>query len=200
MLVDHSTGIRVLLAPPSPEMAELVTADHISTHRQRAARDARSGRHRHLGAPPGHHARLLRCVRHHPRGADPRDHEHQEHPPVPRAGRDARLLRGQGAAWSSTVRTPPTASGCRTWSTSIGRKIDHTVVSDGRTVVYALNRGVPFVVGSTPGAGQPGHRPASHGAWPGAPRWPQPAALPMQSRRAQEGHLPVASALGAYGG
>jgi pilus assembly protein CpaE len=27
---------------------------------------------------------------------------------------------------------------------SIGRKIDHTVVSDGRTVVYALNRGVPF--------------------------------------------------------
>ncbi len=28
---------------------------------------------------------------------------------------------------------------------SIGRKVDHTVVSDGRTVVYALNRGVPFV-------------------------------------------------------
>jgi MinD-like ATPase involved in chromosome partitioning or flagellar assembly len=29
--------------------------------------------------------------------------------------------------------------------TSVGRKIDHQVVSDGRTVVYALNRGVPFV-------------------------------------------------------
>jgi pilus assembly protein CpaE len=28
---------------------------------------------------------------------------------------------------------------------SIGRKVDHTVISDGRTVVYALNRGVPFV-------------------------------------------------------
>jgi pilus assembly protein CpaE len=27
---------------------------------------------------------------------------------------------------------------------SIGRKVDHTVVSDGRSVVYALNRGVPF--------------------------------------------------------
>ena len=27
---------------------------------------------------------------------------------------------------------------------SIGRKIDHTIVSDGRSVVYALNRGVPF--------------------------------------------------------
>jgi pilus assembly protein CpaE len=29
---------------------------------------------------------------------------------------------------------------------SIGRKIKHSVVSDGRTVVFALNRGVPFVV------------------------------------------------------
>ena len=29
---------------------------------------------------------------------------------------------------------------------SIGRKVDHTIVSDGRAVVYALNRGVPFVL------------------------------------------------------
>jgi pilus assembly protein CpaE len=29
---------------------------------------------------------------------------------------------------------------------SIGRKIDHSIVSDGRSVVYALNRGVPFVI------------------------------------------------------
>jgi pilus assembly protein CpaE len=28
---------------------------------------------------------------------------------------------------------------------SIGRRVDHTIVSDGRSVVYALNRGVPFV-------------------------------------------------------
>jgi pilus assembly protein CpaE len=27
---------------------------------------------------------------------------------------------------------------------SIGRKVNHTIVSDGRSVVYALNRGVPF--------------------------------------------------------
>jgi len=27
---------------------------------------------------------------------------------------------------------------------SIGRKVEHTIVSDGRSVVYALNRGVPF--------------------------------------------------------
>ena len=29
---------------------------------------------------------------------------------------------------------------------SIGRKVDETIVSDGRTVVYALNRGIPFFV------------------------------------------------------
>jgi pilus assembly protein CpaE len=29
---------------------------------------------------------------------------------------------------------------------SIGRKVDHTIVSDGRSVVYALNRGIPFVI------------------------------------------------------
>lgn len=29
---------------------------------------------------------------------------------------------------------------------SIGRKVDETIVSDGRSVVYALNRGVPFFV------------------------------------------------------
>ena len=29
---------------------------------------------------------------------------------------------------------------------SIGRRVDHTIVSDGRSVVYALNRGVPFVL------------------------------------------------------
>ena len=27
---------------------------------------------------------------------------------------------------------------------SIGRKVQHTIISDGRSVVYALNRGVPF--------------------------------------------------------
>jgi pilus assembly protein CpaE len=29
---------------------------------------------------------------------------------------------------------------------SLGRKVDYSIVSDGRSVVYALNRGVPFVV------------------------------------------------------
>jgi pilus assembly protein CpaE len=29
---------------------------------------------------------------------------------------------------------------------SLGRKIPHTIVSDGRTLVLAVNRGVPFVI------------------------------------------------------
>ena len=40
---------------------------------------------------------------------------------------------------------------------SVGRKIDHQVVSDGRTVVYALNRGVPFVWSNSQAPGQRGH-------------------------------------------
>ena len=40
---------------------------------------------------------------------------------------------------------------------SIGRKVDDTIVSDGRSVVYALNRGVPFFLSQPGGAGLPGH-------------------------------------------
>ena len=42
---------------------------------------------------------------------------------------------------------------------SIGRRVDHTIVSDGRSVVYALNRGVPFFLSQSRGAGLAG-RPA----------------------------------------
>jgi pilus assembly protein CpaE len=31
---------------------------------------------------------------------------------------------------------------------SLGRKVDHMVVSDGRAAVHALNTGVPFVLGN----------------------------------------------------
>ena len=40
---------------------------------------------------------------------------------------------------------------------SIGRKVDDTIVSDGRSVVYALNRGVPFFLSQPGGPGLPGH-------------------------------------------
>ena len=46
---------------------------------------------------------------------------------------------------------------------SIGRKVDHTIVSDGRSVVYALNRGVPFFLSAT---GRP-RSPRTSSGWPG---------------------------------
>ena len=59
---------------------------------------------------------------------------------------------------------------------SIGRKVDDTIVSDGRSVVYALNRGVPFFLSQPGGAGVAGH----------------PAPGPVGRRRAARASPPVA--------
>ena len=115
-----------------------------------------------LAAAARHDPRLPRPVRPDRGAADARDHQHQEHAPVPRAGPTSSATPTTRSSWCSTAPIRPTASACRTSSSSIGRKIDHTVVSDGRTVVYALNRGVPFVVRQQAGPGQPGRR----AAWP----------------------------------
>ena len=70
---------------------------------------------------------------------------------------------------------------------SIGRKVDHTIVSDGRSVVYALNRGVPFFLSQPGGPGLPGHPP------PGARRSPasgrQAAAAEDAARQARRKSL-----------
>ena len=76
---------------------------------------------------------------------------------------------------------------------SIGRKISHSVVSDGRTVVFALNRGVPFVVAARQArVSEDVVRMAKAVAW----RRAGPDRSRCRSARApQEGHLPVASPL-----
>ena len=69
-------------------------------------------------------------------------YEYQEHAPVPRVARagyetgKVRLI----------LNRADSALGIRVADVeqSIGRKVDETIVSDGRSVVYALNRGVPF--------------------------------------------------------
>ena len=66
-LVSHSTGIRVLLAPPSPEMAELVTVDHIRRVIGRLRDDPRPRDRRQLAVLPGQHARAPGHVRPDPR-------------------------------------------------------------------------------------------------------------------------------------
>jgi pilus assembly protein CpaE len=147
MLVEHSSGVHVLLAPPSPEMAELITADHMSTilNTLRTTHDMIV-----VDTWPWLHDTTLTIL-------DQSDlvlalltleitnikNMRQFIELVDTLGYatgKVRLVLNRADS-SYGIRVPDVES-------SIGRKIDHSVVSDGRTVVYALNRGVPFVLGS----------------------------------------------------
>jgi len=144
-LVDHSSGVRVLMAPPSPEMAELVTADHMSKviGALRATYDLVV-----VDSNP-----LLQDVT--LAYLDQSDvvfavltleitnikNMRQFLALVEQLGYDDKkvqlLLNRADSGYG--IRQQDVES-------SIGRKISHSVVSDGKTVVYALNRGVPFVI------------------------------------------------------
>jgi pilus assembly protein CpaE len=142
-VINHSSGIRVLLAPPSPEMAELITT---------------AGVKRVLEALRAQHDLVIvdctswfndttlaildmadviltllsleitsiKNIRLFLEVADQLGYEADK----------VRLVLNRA---DSTL-------GIRVADVehSIGRKVDHTIVSDGRSVVYALNRGVPF--------------------------------------------------------
>jgi pilus assembly protein CpaE len=142
-VINHSAGIRVLLAPPTPEMAELITPTGI-----RRVLDTLRGQHDlvivdctswfnettlaildtadmiltmlSLEITSIKNMRLFLEV------ADQLGYEQGK----------VRLVLNRA---DSTL-------GIRVTDVehSIGRKVDHTIVSDGRSVVYALNRGVPF--------------------------------------------------------
>ena len=143
-LVSHSTGIRVLLAPPSPEMAELVTVDHIRRiiDRLRATHDLVV-----VDCWPLFQDSTLALL-------DMSDLVLGLLTLEITNIKNIRLFLevadqlGYGSEKLRLVlNRADSAYGIRIADVenSIGRKVDHTVVSDGRTVVYALNRGVPFV-------------------------------------------------------
>lgn len=145
VMVDHSTGIRVLLAPPSPEGADLVTAAYLKkivgflreTH-DWVIVDLPSGLNDHtLGVLDAADQILvvaaleittIKNVRLFLEVADQLDYERSK----------LRLVINRSDA----------AQGIRIGDVeaSIRRSIDGTVVSDGRLAVLAVNRGVPFVV------------------------------------------------------
>ncbi len=142
-IINHSAGIRVLLAPPSPEMAELITP---------------SGVRRVLEALRRHHDLVIvdctswfnettlaildasdivltmlsleitsiKNMRLFLEVAEQLGYDQQK----------VKLVLNRADS-SLGIRVSDVES-------SIGRKVDHTIVSDGRSVVYALNRGVPF--------------------------------------------------------
>ena len=143
-LISHSTGIRVLLAPPSPEMAELVTTEHIRRIVDRL-------RHTHdlvvIDCWPLFQDSTLALL-------DMSDLVLGLLTLEITNIKNIRLFLevadqlGYGSEKLRLVlNRADSAYGIRIADVenSIGRKVDHTVVSDGRTVVYALNRGVPFV-------------------------------------------------------
>jgi pilus assembly protein CpaE len=142
-VINHSAGIRVLLAPPSPEMAELITPSGV-----RRVIDALRRSHDlvivdctswfnettlaildaadvvltllSLEITSIKNMRLFLEV------AEQLGYEQNK----------VKLVLNRADS-SLGIRVSDVES-------SIGRKVDHTIVSDGRSVVYALNRGVPF--------------------------------------------------------
>ena len=142
-VINHSAGIRVLLAPPSPEMAELITPTAVKRVLEALRRehdlvivDCTSWFNEttlaildaadtvltilSLEITSIKNMRLFLEV------ADQLGYEHGK----------VKLVLNR-ADCSLGIRVTDVEN-------SIGRKVDHTIVSDGRSVVYALNRGVPF--------------------------------------------------------
>ncbi len=142
-LIHHSTGIKVLLAPPSPEMAELVTVEQIRRmmNRLRATNDFTV-----IDLWPHFNDVTLALL-------DMSDViltiltlEISNIKNIRLFLEVAEQL-GYSERLKLVLNRADSAFGIRVADveSSVGRKIDHQVVSDGRTVVYALNRGVPFV-------------------------------------------------------
>jgi pilus assembly protein CpaE len=142
-VINHSAGIRVLLAPPSPEMAELITPagvkrvlDTLRRKHDLVIVDCTSWFNEttiaildaadviltmlSLEITSIKNMRLFLEV------ADQLGYESNK----------VKLVLNRADS-SLGIRVADVES-------SIGRKVDHTIVSDGRSVVYALNRGVPF--------------------------------------------------------
>jgi pilus assembly protein CpaE len=142
-LINHSTGIKVLLAPPTPEMAEHVTHDQA---RRVVARLRETHEFVMLDLWPHIDDVSLALL-------DMSDIVLTVLTLEITNIKNTRLFLevaeqlGYADRMRLVLNRADSAFGIRVADVenSIGRKIDHQVVSDGRTVVYALNRGVPFV-------------------------------------------------------
>jgi pilus assembly protein CpaE len=142
-LLDHSSGIKVLLAPPTPETSDLITAEHVRSivGRLRDTHDLVV----FDSWPLFHESTLtlldlsdvilglltleitnIKNIRLFLEVADQLGYSPDK----------VRLVLNR-SDFAYGIRVADVEN-------SIGRKIDHSVVSDGRTVVHALNRGVPF--------------------------------------------------------
>jgi pilus assembly protein CpaE len=146
-IINHSSGIRVLLAPPSPEMAELITPT-VTRRMIEALRES-------------HDLVVVDCMSSFNDTTlailDLADTVLTMLSLEITSIKNIRLFLevaeqlGYGADKIRLVLNRADSSlGIRVADVehSIGRRVDHTIVSDGRSVVYALNRGVPFFLSS----------------------------------------------------
>jgi pilus assembly protein CpaE len=142
-VINHSAGIRVLLAPPSPEMAELITPAGVK-------RVLEALRH-------GHDLVIVDCTSWFNETTlailDAADTILTMLSLEITSIKNMRLflevaeqLGYEQDKVKLVLNRADSSLGIRVQDveSSIGRKVDHTIVSDGRSVVYALNRGVPF--------------------------------------------------------
>ena len=151
VVIEHSAGIRVLLAPPAPEGADLVTPaylrkilDHLKATHDWVVVDLPAGLTDHsLGVMDAAdqivvlaalEITTIKNVRLFLEVADQLEYDRSK----------IRLV----------INRSDTAQGIRIGDVeaSIRRSIDGTIVSDGRLAVLAVNRGVPFVVSHPDGA------------------------------------------------
>jgi pilus assembly protein CpaE len=142
-VINHSAGIRVLLAPPTPEMAELITPAGI----RRVVEALRMT----------HDLVVVDCTAFFNETTlailDTADTILTMLSLEITSIKNMRLflevadqLGYDGGKVRLVLNRADSALGIKVTDVehSIGRKIDESIVSDGRSVVYALNRGVPF--------------------------------------------------------
>jgi pilus assembly protein CpaE len=144
-VVNHSSGVRVLLAPPSPEMAELISPLGI-----RQVLDALRAEHDlvFVDCAAGINDTTLAVL-------DTADVILTMLTLEITSIKNMRLfleiaerLGYEEGKVKLVLNRADGNLGIRVADVehSIGRKVDYTIVSDGRSVVYALNRGIPFVL------------------------------------------------------
>ena len=142
-VINHSSGVRVLLAPPSPEMAELITPAGVK-------RVIEALRRKHdlviIDCTSWFNDTTLAIL-------DAADAVLTILSLEITSIKNMRLflevadqLGYEQSKIKLVLNRADSTLGIRVADVenSIGRKVDHTIVSDGRSVVYALNRGVPF--------------------------------------------------------
>ena len=144
-VINHSSGVRVLLAPPSPEMAETITTGGVRKILEalRQATDLVV-----VDCTANFSDTTLAIL-------DAADVILTVLTLEITSIKNMRLflevadqLGYEGSKIKLILNRADSTLGIRVADVehSIGRKVDHTIVSDGRSVVYALNRGVPFVL------------------------------------------------------